>query len=80
MISIIAQNNILQAEYPELLKYDDWHKTIAFERAGLVFVFNWHVNLSPTNYEIPVTKAGKYKIILNSDLSRFGGFDRVNLQ
>jgi len=78
MLEIIKNYSVLNSDYPVLLKHDDWHKTIAFERAGLIFVFNWHVNLSPTNYEIPVSQQGEYEIILNSDLPHLGGFDRID--
>jgi len=79
MVELIKEYNLLGAEYPNLLKHDDWHKTIAFERAGLIFVFNWHVNLSPFDYEIPVSEAGDYELVLNSDVPEFGGFNRINV-
>lgn len=52
-------------------------KMISFERAGLVFVFNFHPTSSFTDYPIPVEAAGKYKIVLNSDDKRFGGFESI---
>lgn len=78
MLALVKEFNVLQAESPTMQKYDDWHKTIAFERAGLLFIFNWHINLSPTDYEIPVSKHGEYELVLNSDSPEFGGFDRIN--
>ncbi|GJE84371.1 glycoside hydrolase family 13 protein [Phanerochaete sordida] len=54
-------------------------KVIAFERAGLVFVFNFHPTNSFTDYRIGVDVAGTYSIVLTSDEKRFGGFDNVDL-
>ncbi len=79
MIEIVKEYKILNADYPKFLKYDDWHKTIAFERAGLVFVFNWHVNLSPYDYSIPISESGAYEIVLNSDVPELGGFNRIHV-
>lgn len=53
-------------------------KVIAFERAGVVFVFNFHPNKSFVDYPVGVDCGGRYGIILNSDAPQFGGFDRVD--
>lgn len=53
-------------------------RVIAFERADLLFIFNLHATKSYTDYRIGVDKPGLYKLILNSDDSKFGGFDRVD--
>lgn len=53
-------------------------KVIAFERAELLFVFNFHPTQSFTDYKIGVDKAGSYKCILDSDDSEFGGHDRLD--
>ena len=53
-------------------------KLIAFERKGLVFVFNFHVDKSYAGYPIGVSTAGAYKVILCSDDSRFDGLGRVD--
>lgn len=54
-------------------------KVIAYERAGLVFVFNFHPTNSFTDYRIGVDVPGTYKIVLSSDEKRFGGFDNIAL-
>lgn len=56
----------------------DGDKVIAFERAGLLFVFNFNGNQSFTDYRIGVEMAGTYKVILDSDCSHFGGFNRLD--
>lgn len=50
-----------------------------YERAGLLFVFNFHPTNSFADYRIGVDAAGKYKIVLSSDEKRFGGHERVDI-
>ncbi len=78
MIKLSKKYNLLSAPYPNQLWMDDWNKTIVFERAGLIFVFNWHVNLSAENYSFNIPEAGEYRLILNSDNPEFGGFNRID--
>jgi len=53
-------------------------KMIAFERAGLLFIFNFHPTKSFTDYKIGVQAGGKYKLVLNSDRADFGGHSRLD--
>ncbi|XP_071795416.1 1,4-alpha-glucan-branching enzyme-like [Asterias amurensis] len=53
-------------------------KLIVFERAHLVFVFNFHVTSSYTGYRIGTNTPGKYKIVLDSDDAEFGGQSRLD--
>jgi 1,4-alpha-glucan branching enzyme len=41
-------------------------------------LFNFHTSGSIPGYEFEVPEAGTYKIILNTDHSKFGGHGRVN--
>jgi len=52
-------------------------KVVVFERASLVFVFNFHPTESYTDYRIGVDVPGEYKVILSSDEKEFGGFSNV---
>ncbi|CAH1786510.1 unnamed protein product [Owenia fusiformis] len=56
----------------------DGDKVIAFERAGLVFVFNFHPSQSFTDYRIGVDEPGKYAVVLDTDDEKFGGQQRVD--
>lgn len=53
-------------------------KVIGFERNNLFFVFNFHPTNSFTDYRFGLDLPGTYKIILNTDDSLFGGFNRVD--
>jgi len=52
---------------------------LVFERAGLLFVFNFNPTESFTDFAIEI-EAGEYRIVLNSDSTDFAGFDRVSDQ
>merc|ERR1711934_376931 len=55
----------------------DGDKVIVFERAGLVFAFNFHWDKSFTDYRIACETPGKYQPVLSSDDKDFGGHGRV---
>ncbi|MCF8366740.1 MAG: alpha amylase C-terminal domain-containing protein [Bacteroidales bacterium] len=78
MIKLIADYKVLTAGYGDLIKSDDWNKTLIFEKANLTFAFNFHINQSLADYEFFVPEEGKYSIILNSDAAGFGGHNRVD--
>nr|XP_056714180.1 1,4-alpha-glucan-branching enzyme [Euleptes europaea] len=60
-------------------------KVIAFERANLLFIFNFHPSKSFTDYRVGVQIPGKYplfycgyKIALDSDAPEYGGHNRLD--
>lgn len=53
-------------------------KVIVFERAGLVFVFNFHPTNSFSDYRIGIDVAGTYRVVLNTDSKDVGGFGRID--
>ncbi|HNX66125.1 MAG TPA: alpha amylase C-terminal domain-containing protein [Bacteroidales bacterium] len=52
-------------------------KVIAYMRGNLLFVLNFNPSKSFTGYGIPVK--GKYRIVLSSDSSSFGGQERIDM-
>jgi 1,4-alpha-glucan branching enzyme len=58
-------------------KHED-DKIIVFERADLIFVFNFHVDKSFTDYKIGVQIPGTYKIVLDSDADKYNGHKRLD--
>jgi 1,4-alpha-glucan branching enzyme len=76
MISLIAQHKIYSANCYHV-KSDSYDLVLAFERGGLLFVFNFHPAHSYTDYGLAVD-AGKYSILLCTDDAEFGGFSRVD--
>ncbi|XP_056612332.1 1,4-alpha-glucan-branching enzyme [Triplophysa dalaica] len=53
-------------------------KVIVFERANVVFIFNFHPTQSYTSYKVGVGSAGKFKIKLDSDETQYGGHGRLD--
>lgn len=53
-------------------------KVVVFERAGLLFIFNFHPTESFADYRVGVEQAGEYKIVLNSDNKLYGGLERLD--
>jgi 1,4-alpha-glucan branching enzyme len=51
-------------------------KVIAYTRGELLFVFNFNPTVSFTDYGIPVK--GRFRIVLDTDDTLFGGFDRIS--
>ncbi|EDR26767.1 1,4-alpha-glucan-branching enzyme, putative [Entamoeba dispar SAW760] len=77
----------LEDQYPWLnkpnayiSKHNEGDHVLAFQRGAVIGIFNFHYEKSFTGYGIGVKEPGTYKIILNSDSSEFGGYDRITSQ
>jgi 1,4-alpha-glucan branching enzyme len=53
-------------------------KVLVFERAGLLFIFNFHPVNSYKDYRVGVEEAGEYHVALSSDEKIFGGFENID--
>jgi len=53
-------------------------KVVVCERAGCIFIFNFHWEKSFTDYKIGVQVPGKYKIVLDTDDKDVGGQGRLD--
>lgn len=51
-------------------------KVLVFERAGLLWVFNFHPTKSFTDYRVGVEEAGTYRIVIDTDSREFAGLGR----
>ncbi|KIW68069.1 1,4-alpha-glucan-branching enzyme [Phialophora macrospora] len=51
-------------------------KVLVFERAGLLWIFNFHPTASFTDYRVGVDVAGVYRIIIDTDAPEYGGHGR----
>jgi len=76
MILLAKRFNFLDTQGPHLLYEHSDDKVIVFERAELVFVFNFHPSRSHVHYRIE-TQPGKYQMIFNSDAPEYGGHSRL---
>ena len=80
MIELAKKYKLDSQKDAENLWIDEKKKIIAFERGGLLFVFNFHPSQSQTNFWLPahLTGEGKYKAIFSTDEVDFGGQGRIS--
>ncbi len=76
MIALAKNFHLLESSWPRLMFEHSADKVIVFERAGLIFVFNFHPTISHLDYRLEAP-AGKYKMILDSDALEYGGHGRL---
>ena len=76
MIALARQYRLLDAGEPAFLYEHSDNKIIAFERAGLLFVFNFHSTVSHVDYRFSVSP-GKYRMVCDSDAPIYGGHGRL---
>ncbi|MFI3244469.1 MAG: alpha amylase C-terminal domain-containing protein [Akkermansia sp.] len=76
MVNMAQMNGVMAAPPARPLNMDDNNQVMVFERAGLIFVFNWSGTRAIPDYLIPAPEAGTWQVILDSDEARFGGFSR----
>ena len=77
MIELARKHNLLSAPSPRMLWEHDDDKILIFERAGLIWAFNFNPTRSFTDYQFSAPQ-GKYKVLIDSDDARFGGYDRID--
>ena len=70
-----SQFTISRQAYVSLKHETD--KVIVYERAGLLFVFNFHPTKSYADYRVGVEEPGDYQTVLSSDEKEYGGFNNI---
>jgi 1,4-alpha-glucan branching enzyme len=68
----------LHSEQAYISLKNEEDKVIVFERAGLVWVFNFHPTKSFVDYRIGVEREGTYRVVLNTDTKDVGGLERID--
>jgi len=76
MVELAKRCDLLAARPARPLNMDEENQVMAFERSGLLFVFNWSGTRAIPDYQLPAPKGGEWKVVLDSDEARFGGFAR----
>jgi len=76
MISLAKKFRLFASSEPRLLFEHSSDKIIIYERAGLIFAFNFHPTHSPFGYRFE-TPPGEYRMILDTDASEYGGHNRL---
>lgn len=76
MVDLAKRTDLLSAPPARPLNMDEKNQVMVFERAGLVFVFNWNADKAIPDYKFPAPAHGEWKVVLDSDAAAFGGLDR----
>ena len=77
LMELISAENKFQKLKIEKLWDSEGDQFLAFRRGDLVFVFNFHPSKSYSDYGF-LTERGSYKVVLNTDDKKFGGFGLVD--
>lgn len=77
MIRVAKEYDLFAESYPSLKWMHEDDKILAFERGGLVFVFNFSPTTSRKDYVIPVSKGEDHEVIFTSDDPTYDGFGRI---
>ena len=80
MITLAKEHKLLDNPDAVSLWVDEERKIIAFSRADLIFLFDFHNSYSEQNFFLPchTTGEGAYRVILSTDEFRFGGSGLVS--
>jgi 1,4-alpha-glucan branching enzyme len=76
LIRLTRKFRLLSHERLRLLYEHNSHKILAFERAGMIFVFNFHHSCSFNDYRFQAPP-DHYRMILNTDAEKYGGHGRL---
>ncbi|MGB8717970.1 MAG: alpha amylase C-terminal domain-containing protein [Desulfobacterales bacterium] len=76
MIGLARHFRLLNAPRLALVYTHEDDKLLAFRRAGLLFVFNFHPVNSYRDYRFAAPQ-GKYRMVLDSDRPEYGGHGRL---
>lgn len=78
MMELDGRYTVLSSGSAYITLHHESDHVIVYERAGLVFAFNFHPSNSYADYAIPVRTPGEYEVVLSSDDKRFDGFGRID--
>ena len=75
MVHLMRRERVLDAQAHKTYAHCD-DQVLAFERGGLIFVFNFSPVNSYNNYGIPVREE-RLRLLMDSDAAQFGGHGRL---
>ena len=78
MVALANATNLLATPPAQSLWVDHPRKLLCFERADLLFIFNFSVDASHTDFEVPTPGGRARKLVLDSDATAFGGHARID--
>lgn len=83
MLRFAKKFRILRQQKPVNLWTDPQAKILAFEKTGLIFIFNFHACQSQQRFFVPISTAEdtrRYRVVFSTDRTCYGGDDRIDEQ
>ena len=77
MVKLTKENKLFSQRMPDLCLMKAPEQTLAYQRNGLLFAFNFHSTNSLTGVLVPVSGNTDYKVVLTTDDGKYGGWDRI---
>jgi 1,4-alpha-glucan branching enzyme len=77
MIHTTRDSGLLREWAPELKLLRQNDHMLAYERGGLVFVFNFDPQNTHMDYIIPVSTGRDHEVLFTTDDEEFGGFGNI---
>jgi 1,4-alpha-glucan branching enzyme len=77
MIHLMTEQGLMGVRAKQLW-LDQKKKVIAYKKKDLIFIYNFHPTESYPDLEIPVHEEASFKVIMDTDEQRFGGFGRIS--
>ncbi len=77
IVELTKKHKVFETRYPWLQVLNEGDQVLAFERGGLLFVFNFSPERAYTDYMIPVAEPKDYRAVISSDDFVYGGYGRV---
>ncbi len=77
LLQLAKNRQLLEAAPAQLLNLDQENLSLQFERANLIFAFNFHPANSITDYRFPVHIPGTYQNLLDTEQIEFDGLQRL---
>ena len=77
MVQTVKHYHVLDQRYPDLRVIHEDDRVLAFERHGVLFVFNFDAWKSYRDYTVPVGDGCDYQVLFSSDDWCYGGRGRV---
>lgn len=78
MLALSRKTSLPAAPPAHPLNLDEKNQVMVFERANLLFVFNWSGERAIMDYLFPAPRHGEYRVVLDSDAIEFGGLGRLD--
>ena len=77
MLALVRKAHVLKDKSAKSLWIDQARKLVAFERGGLVFLFNFDPQANCESLPLRQLTPGVFGVVFDSDRTEYGGFGRI---